>query len=526
MKRGGRLTGSPRLVRLGAAGALLAVGLRPRRVVAQPTFDSDPFTLGVASGDADARSVVLWTRLAPDPLNGGGMPGDDVAVSWRLTRDAQMRDTVAIGTVIASADFGHAVHAVPTGLEPGRWYFYRFEAGDAVSPVGRTRTLPAPGAAVDRPRFAHASCQNYEQGFFSPYKFMAEDDLDFVLHVGDYIYEYGQAEVGTSHYIKDFPVVRQHNSAAIMNLADYRNRYAQYKSDPHLQAAHAACPWFVTWDDHEVEDNWAGFRPGDWSDLDEHAFLLRRAAAFQAYFEHMPVRPRPGTRLYRAIPLGDLASIFVLDTRQYRTPQPCGDPFPSAPECPALYYDTNTLTGVPQEQWLLSGLEASPARWNALSQQTIFAQYNYGTSGHAQYNMDQWDGHRAQRKRITDFLQAKSIANPVILSGDWHSFWANDIKADFDDPKSATVATEYVGSSISSTCTWDGLVSDKLDLNPHVRFFDGQRRGYVRTTLTPDRWQADYQSVTDPFTPDASKTSVETLKTFVTEDGKAGVEVG
>ena len=452
------------------------------------------------------------------------MPDADVVVTWRLAHDEALQDEVASGTVLASSDFGHAVHAVPVGLEPDRWYFYRFEAGDAVSPVGRTRTLPAAGTPASQLRFAYASCQNYEQGYYAPFKFMAEDDLDFVIHVGDYIYEYGQAEIGTNTYILPFEVVRQHDGPTVMTLDQYRNRYALYKTDPHLMAAHAACPWFTTCDDHEVEENWAGFQPGDWGDLDPYAFQLRRAAAFQAYFEHIPLRPRPGTRLYRDVAFGDLANVFILDTRQYRTPQPCGDPFPSAPECPALYYDTNSMTGPAQEAWLLSGLERSTARWNVLAQQTIFAQYDYGFGGHAQHNMDQWDGYRAQLARLLTFMADNRPANPMVLTGDWHSFWANDIKADFADPASPTLATEYVGSSISSTCTWHELVSDKLNQNPHVRFFEGERRGYIRTTVTPGLWQADYQAVSDPFQADVGSVRIETLRAFVTEDGRPGVQ--
>jgi alkaline phosphatase D len=452
------------------------------------------------------------------------MPDADVEVTWRLARDENFQDEVASGRVLAARDFGHAVHAVPVGLAPDSWYFYRFEVGDATSPVGRTRTLPAAGAAVSRLRFAYVSCQNYEQGYFAPFKFMAEDELDFVVHLGDYIYEYGQSEIGTKNSILPYQVVRQHHGPPIMTLDDYRNRYALYKSDPNLMAAHAVCPWFTTWDDHEIEDNWAGFQPGAASKLESYAFLLRRAAAFQAYFEHMPVRPRPGTRLYRNFAFGDLANFFVLDTRQYRTPQPCGSSFPSVPECPAMYDEGATMTGPEQEAWLLGSLERSAARWNVLAQQTLLAQYDYGVSGHAQYNMDQWDGYRAQRSRMLKFLAAKRPRNPMVLTGDWHSFWANDIKADFADPASETLATEYVGSSISSVCTWRDLVSDKLDQNPHVRYFEGNRRGYVRTTVTPDTWQADYLAVSDPLEPDTRKVRIETLRSFATEDGKPGVQ--
>ena len=366
--------------------------------------------------------------------------------------------------------------------------------------------------------------RNYTQGYFAPYKFIAEDDLDFVTHVGDYIYETGVGELGTNTLILPFEVVRRHNTPPTITLEDYRNRYALYKSDANLMAAHAACPWFVTWDDHEVEDDWAGDEPGPDNDMGRPDFLRRRAAGAQAYYEHMPIRTRPGTPLYRSFAFGDLAGFWILDTRMYRTPQPCDYTFPSTAACPEMDLPDATMTGSRQQDWLLTGLETSAARWNAMAQQTVFAPYDYGAGGQHRFNMDQWDGYRAQRSRLLAFLAEAAPSNPIILSGDWHSCFANDIKADFSDPASGTVATEYVGSSVSSACPWRELVSAHLDQNPHVRYFNGDHRGYVLTTVTPQTWEVSFRAVSDPLEPDTDKVSIEALQTFVTEDGKPGVQ--
>ena len=279
-----------------------------------------PFKLGIASGDPTPTGVVLWTRLAPDPLEGGGMPPVPVDVRWEVAEDDKMTQVVRRGVVRAAPEWAHSVHADVEGLRPDRWYWYRFDVGDSASAIGRTRTLPPLGAPADRLRFAFVSCQHFETGYFTAYRHLAAEDLDLVFHLGDYIYENaGDPEAGR---------IRVHSSDEITTLEDYRNRYAQYRTDPDLQAAHAAFPWWVTWDDHEVDNNYAN----DISENDDprDAFLLRRAAAYQAYYEHMPLRraqiPKgPALRLYRDFSYGSLTSFFILDTRQYRTNQPCGD---------------------------------------------------------------------------------------------------------------------------------------------------------------------------------------------------------
>ncbi|MEO1294630.1 MAG: alkaline phosphatase D family protein, partial [Cyanobacteria bacterium J06636_16] len=360
------------LLGTGAFTGLLVAGRWPHRVLAQTTFSDYPFTLGVASGEPLPDGVVLWTRLAPDPLNGGGMPPADVTVAYTVATDEALQNVVLTGTTIAPAALGHSVHVEIAGLEPGRTYWYRFEAGGEASPTGRTRTAPALGTPLSQFRFAYANCQNYQNGFYTAYEHLAQEDLDLVIHLGDYIYEGGIGE----------NAVRPHNSDEVITLEDYRNRYALYKIDPNLKAAHANFPWTFTWDDHEVDNNHADFIPED--DQSAAAFAQRRAVAYQVYYEHMPLRAAsiargPFLQLYRRLSFGDLVTFNVLDTRQYRTDQPCGDAF--GPRCDASFDLTATMTGQRQESWLLSGLNRSNARWNVIAQQTMFAQFNFGKKG-------------------------------------------------------------------------------------------------------------------------------------------------
>lgn len=334
------------------AGALtgLAVASQWHKVIAQPRFSGYPFSLGVASGEPFSDSVVLWTRLAPDPLNGGGMPNHPVPVKWQIAADESMKQIVRSGTEMAVPEFGHSVHAEVSGLRPDHWYWYQFRVGNEVSPVGRTRTAPAMGDRVNRFRFAFASCQNWEQGYYTAYKYMAEEDLDLVIHLGDYIYEGPPRETA----------LRPHSgNGEPYTVEEYRNRHAQYKTDPNLQAAHAAFPWLVTWDDHEVDNNYADEIPQDPEQQSREDFLARRAAAYQVYYEHMPLRrfsiPRgPDMQLYRRLTFGNLAEFNVLDTRQYRTDQPCGDG--TKPRCEQVFDPNATLTGAEQERWLFDGL--------------------------------------------------------------------------------------------------------------------------------------------------------------------------
>ncbi len=481
-----------------------AAGVSAAPVLARQRLADYPFTLGVASGDPLPDGVVLWTRLAPEPLAAdgrGGMPERRVPVTWEVAEDEAFRRTVRRERAVAVPELGHAVHAEVQGLQPGREYFFRFVAGGEVSPVGRTRTAPA--GATDEIRFALASCQAWVGGRYAAYRTMAEDDLDLVVHVGDYIYERRDTET----------------------LQDFRLLHALYKTSPDLQAAHARFPFVVTFDDHDVENNWAGdvSQPDGEASNEPGRFMALRAAAFQAYYEHLPLRrpqrPKgPNLHLYRGLGFGDLLDFSVLDTRQYRSDQ-LTENFPAGPRDPRTDDPGRTMTGAVQERWLLDRLARSPARWNVIAQQTIVAQFDYDRGEGVSVNHDQWDGYAGARDRLLDFVAAKRPANPVVLTGDWHSSWVNDLKADFADPSSETLATEFVGTSISSNCSWAPAVAQAVDVNPHVKFFDGDRRGYVRCTVTPAAWRSDYQVVAAANDTSAPAT---TLTSWVVENGRPG----
>lgn len=480
----------------------------------RPRFRAAPFTCGVASGDPWPDGAVLWTRLdrAAVPLGQAAAP---VPVRWEVADDEAFRSVRRRGEVLARPELGFSVHAEVAGLEPDRVYHYRFLAGNAESPVGRTRTAALPGARSERLRFAVASCQQYEHGYYTAYRHMAAEDLDLVIHLGDYIYEKTWGD----------NIVRPHSTAEIFSLEDYRNRWLQYRSDPDLQAAHAAFPWIVTWDDHEVDNNYAGGVPEDSQHPD--AFLLRRAAAYQAFYEFMPVRraamPRgPAMGLYRRFEFGDLVSLPILDTRQYRDDQACGDG--NKRSCAAHRTAERTLLGAAQERWFLEGLTASKARWNIVGQQIMMARLmSRDAEGGEIYPMDMWDGYPAARQRVLGAFGSGRVSNPVVLTGDIHSSWVADLRADFDAPQSRVVGTELVGTSISSG--GDGVeisanAQQVLSLNPHIRYYNG-RRGYIRVDVAPERLTASYRVVpwvTQPGAP------LETRATYVVESGRAGAQ--
>jgi alkaline phosphatase D len=477
-----------------------------------PSFPTDPFTLGVASGDPLPNGVVLWTRLAPDPLNGGGMSPNPLVVRWEIASDDQMRKVVRHGWAYARPEFGHSVHVEVHGLKPARWYWYRFSVGSAVSPIGRTRTAPAFNDRVDQLAFAFASCQHYEQGYYTAYKHMAEENLDLIVHLGDYIYEGGPTAGRT----------RIHNSPEIMSLDDYRNRFALYKSDPDLQRAHALFPWVVTWDDHEVENNYANNIPEN--NVPPETFLERRARAYQAYYEHMPLRhtslPQgPDLLLYRRLRFGDLAEFNVLDTRQYRTNQPCGDG--SKPICDEVFNPEATMLGGEQESWLFRNLDKSKARWNVLAQQIMMGKYDSATGPGQTISMDQWNAYPAALYRLLNFLNERKPSNPIVITGDIHSSWVHDLKTNFDDPNSPVVGTEFVGTSISSGgdgADTNATVQRQLPENPHIKFHNA-RRGYVLCNITREQWQTDYRIVAAVTRPDEP---ISTRASFVVENGAPG----
>jgi alkaline phosphatase D len=500
-----------------AAGLLLLGTLPGCRGVREPRFQSYPFTLGVASGDPLPDGVVLWTRLAPEPLAGGGMAPEPFRVRWEIATDERFDRIVRKGKSTAHPEFAHSVHAEVEGLDSNRVYWYRFLAGGEVSPVGRTRTAPAADSRPSRLNLGLASGQNYEHGYFTAFRHLADEDLDLVIHVGDYIYE---------DRFRDELVVpgREFDGPESVTLEEYRARYAFYKTDPDLQAAHAAAPWVVTWDDHEVANNFADAVPQ--YDQSPEQFLLRRAAASQAYYEHLPLRrssiPRgPDMLLYRRLRFGDLAELFVLDTRQYRTDQPCGDG--QKPRCEGAFDPDATMMGPEQERWLMDGMRASDARWNVLANQVLIAQLARVIGGERTFSMDKWDGYVAARRRLLDFLAMERPSNPIVLTGDIHSNWVADLKTDFDDPTSAIVATEFVGTSITSGGDGrdgGGFIQAMQEENPHIKFYNGQR-GYIRCAVTPDLWTTDFRVVPYVTRPGAP---IETRATFVVEDGRPGAE--
>jgi len=495
------------LAALGVAQALPA-----RAADRKPGFDAYPFALGVASGYPRPDGMVLWTRLL------GDFGPAAVPVRWEIAEDEAMRAIIAQGEEWAQPGWAHSVHVEPKGLEAGRWYWYRFTAGDAQSAIGRTRTAPPAGDAAARLRFAIASCQHYEQGWFSAYRHVVADAPDLVAFLGDYIYE---SSWGTNH-------VRGHDSPVPHTLEEYRARYALYKADPDLQAGHAACPWIATWDDHEVVNDYAAEHQG--SEAAGRSFAARRTAAYRAYYEHMPLPAsmRPGAggmRIYTQLDWGKLARFFVLDDRQYRAFQACrqpgsrGAPVVEVGECAELGDPSRSMLGLAQEQWLAGALAGSQARWNLLAQQTPMAQFDQKPGPGRRAWTDGWDGYPAARQRILGFLHSHRIQNPVVIGGDVHAFNVNDLKLDFDDPASPTVASEFVCTSITSQAWPQERLNRFLPENPHMKLVDSRFRGYVRVELTPAQMRSDLRTMESVARKDAP---CSTMASFVVEDGRAG----
>jgi alkaline phosphatase D len=443
------------------------------------------------------------------------MPDDDVEVAWQVADDERMSSVVAKGSTVAVGDWAHSVHVEVEGLKPDHWYFYQFKAGGEVSPIGRARTMPSADSMPESLRFGVASCAHYEQGLFTAYQHMAKEDLDLVAHLGDYLYEYAAKEKQT----------RQHIGNEINSLADYRNRHAQYKTDADLQAAHLACPWIVAWDDHEFDNNCAN-DVSEEKGVSTEKFLARRANAYRAYYEHMPLRRSalpngPDMKIYRRLAFGRLAEFSVLDTRQYRSDQPCGDG--NKPQCDEALGEKGTLLGDEQETWLMEGLSKSSAAWNVLAQQVMMARVDRIPGETVAFSMDQWPGYEANRRRLLKHFVDGRISNPVMLGGDIHSNWANNLIADFDDYDSAVVGSEFVTTSISSggdgkaiLPTTEGVLRE----NPFVKLYNSQR-GYLRCEVTPKLWRTDYRVVEKVTKPGAPRVD---LASFVVEAGQPGVK--
>lgn len=484
------------LVVAGPAGATTAVA-----------DTADPFLLGVASGDPLPNRVILWTRLVRDVF-ASSLSARPIAVGWQVARDERFRHVVRAGVAFARPELAHSVHVDAKALLPGHEYFYRFRARGQISPVGRTRTAPAPWSDPSYLRLAIANCQDFQNGYWPAYLGLADEDVDVVFHLGDYIYEYDphSAFPDRNHTTPETPGLDQ-----LSTLADYRNRHAQYKGDPALRAAHAAFAWIVTWDDHETENNYATLideidDTGAMKQTPEQ-FAIQRAHAYQAYYEHMPIRAdlRPGSsdlRIFRRFDFGRLARFNVLDTRQYRTDQPGGFPGDIGPPTAGTGNTTGTLTGEDQDAWLANGLVGSPARWNVIAQQVMMSRTRLPNPTTPVppivANLDQWDGYAPQRTRLLKLLADAHVANPVVLAGDIHSTWCSELKVDFDQPESPSVAVEFVATSVSSDfpIAFDApLKAANPILNPHVRYFDGLKRGYLRCEVTRDGWQTDARVV-------------------------------
>ncbi len=503
-----------RALALAAAGFLAPVGLRAQ---VHSRIAGFPFALGVASGAPTASGFVLWTRLAPEPSGGDGLGPQPVEVRWEIAHDEKFARIASRGTVTAGASRAHAVHVEADGLEAARWYHYRFIAGGEASAVGRARTAPAASARDERLRLALASCQHYEQGHFVAHRHLASEAPDLVAFVGDYIYE--RSRKGAR--------VREHHSAEPKSLPEYRDRYAQYKTDADLQAAHACAPWVVTWDDHEVANDYAG-EHGE--DLDPQ-FLARRAAAYRAYFEHMPIRPgvlRPDgeMRIYGAHAWGRLANLFVLDDRQYRAPQACpkasrGGSNVVGSWCAERLAEGRTLLGAEQERWLHGALASSKARWNLLLQQTLVAPAGRETAQGLQHWTDGWDGYPLARERLLRSLAESGATNPVVLGGDLHANFVANVHARPDEPASPIVAAEFCGTSISADGPDARRVAAIRAANPHIVFADGSRRGYVLLDLGRERLETRLRVVDTVKRADAG---VSTAASFTVRAGHPGID--
>jgi alkaline phosphatase D len=480
-----------------------------------PRFNYDPFALGIASGSPRADSVVLWTRLMPDAAT-GALPEENIELKWEIAHDEKFRDIAQRGSVLAAPEFAHSVHAEVANLEPARWYWYRFMAGDAVSATGRTRTAPAPGATNQSLRFAFASCQHYEYGYFGAYRHMAREDLDLVAFLGDYIYE--------SSTSRDF--VRKHDAGEPRTLDEYRARYTLYKRDADLQLIHATAPWIVTWDDHEVDNDYADDKS---EDLDPD-FLLRRAAAYRAYYEHMPLAvgalPRgPSAQMYDSFAFGDLANFFVLDDRQYRAYHACPKPGRGGgnvvDDCPERLTAGRTMLGTAQEAWLKNGLTRTRAQWNVLAQQTLMAQQDRRAAPARGFSTEGWDGYPDARARLLGDIAQIRPSNPLVISGDVHCNWVADLKVDFDDALSPVVATEFCGTSITSNGPSAQQIATVLAKNPHIRYGNG-KRGYMTVELTPESCTTAVRGMANVKRADSA---IETVATFVVESGHPGAQL-
>lgn len=477
-------------------------------IQSRPQFSANPFSAGVASGDPTRNGVVLWTRLIPDLNVERDWQRTAVRVDWQIASDEGMKNVVRRGRAAATPEYGHSVHVDAMGLDPNRWYWYRFRTGSAESPIGRTKTAPA--NPVDRIRFAFASCQQFQAGYYTAYQNMVREDIDVVVFLGDYIYETGGGN-GPRRITGEEP----------KTLDGYRARYGLYRSDADLREAHRLFPWIITLDDHEVQDNYANDIPRDAQTRAD--FLRRRAAAYQAHYEWLPM-PKgsipngPDSRLYRGLSFGPLANFIVLDGRQYRSDQPCGDG-PKAP-C-AEFLSERTMLGPEQERWLGRELRGSRSQWNILANQARMTVVDQAAGPSEAYGMDSWTGYETARRRLVSSFETTRVRNPIVITGDIHSNWVGDLKVDYKREDSRILGTELVGTSISSGgdgADRGGNTDALLAENPQIKFFNGQR-GYVRCELTRQSMTADFRVVERVSVPESP---ISTRATFIVENGRPG----
>ena len=481
-------------------------------------LDKTPFSLGIASGSPTDNSIVLWTRLFDSGLFSSNVPNESIDVGWQLAEDEAFLRIVKSGTSLALPALAHSVHTEVSGLPSNKWFFYRFQCRGFISAVGKTRTLPSANQSVDKLRLAYASCQNYEHGYFSAYRHMRDEKLDLVMFLGDYIYEYPQGKIG----------VRSVNASWALDLDDYRKRYALYKSDGDLQSMHAACPWIMTWDDHEVQNDYAGNNAGSQGPAVNN-FIKRRAAAYQAYYEHMPLPASAllegidgllagsELRIYGNFQFGKLANILMLDDRQYRDARVCppsgaGSSTFNPKSCAELTDPNRTLLGVQQERWITSTLkDSSKFDWNLFGQPTLYAQRYFGAEDNKTIWNDGWDGFPVARKKIDQLLIQNKVKNFVIFGGDVHQNWVGYLKEDYDNPNSATLGVEFCGTSITSDFGSSGNLQQTLKNNPHFIFADASRRGYGVAEFTPQEMTVTLRTVMDVRQKDSG---IESLAKF------------
>lgn len=488
------------LLRSFGAAAITALALPVGApVLAAPAFRNYPFQLGVASGDPAPDGFVIWTRLAPDPLElDYGMPAAAVELGWEVATDDRFRDVVQAGTAVARPELGHSVHVEVAGLQPGRPYWYRFTAGRERSLWGCAKTLPAAGQPIARLRFGIAGCQHYEQGYYTAHRYLAAEEPDFVFCYGDYIYEGRSSRVWNGGETGPLENVRQYAGDELYTLSDYRRRYAQTKMDTDLQAAHAAAPWFVTWDDHEIDNNWVG--DIDQDGTPEAIFALRKQAAMQAYYENMPLRASsmpsgPQMQLYRQARYGDLLDLNLLDTRQYRSDQACGDRWGVA--CEEINRRDAAVLGGAQEEWLLGRMRASDARWQALAQQIMMMDLDRTPGEGRTENLDSWAGYREPRRRVLEAVREHGRGNVVVLTGDEHQNYAGELHIDGNAPGARSIATEFVSTSITSGGNGVDQRPDTLLIqqeNPQLKWHNAQR-GYVMCDVTRDLWTTEFKTL-------------------------------